>query len=447
MISKFSYKPIIVALLSIVFFGLAVSCNDDDSSVDSNAEPNLLEVVQNDSDFSMLIGIIEDLGLSDALTTDQLTVFAPTNTAFEAISNVVPSLSESDLNEIVLYHLTNGKILSSDLAATQDVEMVQGESTLVESGPSGVFVNGNAQVVKPNLEGRNGVIHGINQVLLPTEYRVALQGPSIIEVAENAGNFTTLLSLAETAGLTTTLRFKGPFTVFPPTDDAFTALAQVVDLSAITSDPEQVANILLYHALSGEVLSTDLQAEQTVPSLYEEPIYITADENGVAVNGTSNVVAADITAPSNGVIHIVNTVLLPNEYQTIAGLVTKNYNLSTLLELVVQRPDVLALLDDPTAEFTVFAPTNEAFEAALAANPGLTEEQITEILSYHVMTAEVLSSDLSDGQTAETFQGEEITVSLTDDSVQINSSTVTNADLQGVNGVIDSVLLPPSYTE
>jgi transforming growth factor-beta-induced protein len=117
---------------------------------------------------------------------------------------------------------------------------------------------------------------------------------------------------------------------------------------------------------------------------------------------------------------------------------------------VAERPDILNTLADESGEFTIFAPTNEAFEAALAANPGLTDEQITEILTYHVLAAEVLSTDLSDGQTATTLQGEDITVTIDGDTVQINNANVVAADLQGNNGVvhvIDSVILPPSYTE
>jgi len=106
-------------------------------------------------------------------------------------------------------------------------------------------------------------------------------------------------------------------------------------------------------------------------------------------------------------------------------------------------------LSDPSAELTVFAPTNAAFEAALAAFPDLTDDQITEILTYHVLAAQVFSSDLSDGQTAETLQGEEITVTIGDD-VLINDSVVTTVDLAGTNGVvhiIDAVLVPPSFLE
>lgn len=441
-------KKLTLPLLAIGIFGLFISCSDDNNGNSTETDPDLLEIIQNDPDFSTLAGIIEDLGLSGVLTDQQLTVFAPTNAALEAVSDIIPTLTEEDLTAIVQYHLTEGAVLSTDLETSQDVEMVQGGVTLVEASGSGVFINGDSQVVKADLEATNGVVHGIDQILLPDEYRVSLQGPSLIEVAEQAGNFTTLLSLVETAGLTTTLKYKGPFTLFPPTDAAFTALGEEVDLGAITSDPELVADILLYHLLSGEVLSTDLEAVQMVPSLTEEPLYITADE-GVTVNGSATVTSADITDASNGVIHVVDSVLLPNALQTIPGLVTKNYNLSTLLNLVAARPDVLELLGNESASYTAFAPNNEAFADALSENPGLSDEQISTILGYHLLATEVLSTDLEAEQAVETIGGENIYVTVADGTVTINNSaTVTMADITGSNGtvhVIDGVLLPNAF--
>jgi len=162
----------------------------------------------------------------------------------------------------------------------------------------------------------------------------------------------------------------------------------------------------------------------------------------VTINNSATVTMPDITG-INGTVHVIDGVLLPNEFVPVTGIVSKNYTLSTLLSLVAEREDILNTLSDESSEFTIFAPTNAAFEAALEANPELTDEQITEILTYHVLTSAVLSSDLSDGQTVETFQGEEITVTVGDDGVQINNANV----ITGVVHIIDAVLIPPSFTE
>ena len=389
-----------------------------------------------------------DLDLVDVLANDELTVFAPTNAAFDALPDgVVESLTTEQLTEIITYHLVEGTVMSSDLAPQQDVVMVQGERTLIQASAAGVLINGSANVITADLTATNGVIHAIDQVILPTELRVAVEGPSLVEVAQEAGNFETLLSLAETVGLTTTLQFLGPYTAFAPTDEAFEELFAVVDPGTLSN--EEITFVLTYHVLFGEIPSSALDAQQAVETVNEELVYITAGDEGVTVNGTSSVIAADVEA-ANGVIHVVDSVLLPNAFLNIPGLIQKNYNLTTLLSLAAERPDILEALSDPNGSFTVFAPTNEAFEDALAAFPDLTEEQITEILTYHVIAgATVLSTDLEDGASVETLQGENITVNL-NDGVQINNANVVAADIAGTNGVvhvIDAVILPPSYTE
>lgn len=435
---------------------MLTACSDDDDGptvVDPDPEPEpepeptLVDIAAGDERFSTLVGIVQDLGLEETLATEELTVFAPTNAAFENISDAIPSLTNDDLEQIVTYHLLAGTVLSTDLEAQQDVEMLQGELALIQSSAAGVTINGFASVVEADLTASNGVIHAIDEVLLPTEYRVALQGPSLVEVAENAGNFETLLGLVDDLGLRTTLQFLGPYTAFAPTDEAFSNLFEVVDPATLT--PEQLGFILTYHVLFGETLSTDLQATQTVPTVAEEPVYITAGEDGVAVNGTANVTTADVTEPTNGVIHIVDQVLLPNAFNTVAGVVSKNYDLATLLSVVAERPAILDVLNDAASSLTVFAPDNAAFTAALEAFPELTADQITEILTYHVLAAEVLSTDLEAAQTVETLSEESIYVTVEEGTVTINNSaTVTNADLNGNNGVvhvIDGVLLPNKF--
>lgn len=446
-------KFILLLLLPLFSLTMVTACSDDNGTSagpdpdPQPGDPNLVELAQSDPNFSILVDLVVDLGLAETLATEELTVFAPTNAAFEKISDVIPTLSTEDLTAIVTYHVTGGTILSNQLGSSQDVEMLQGEVTLVTASAAGVQVNGFANVVQADLRATNGVIHAIDEVILPTEYRVALQGPSLVEVAQDAGSFNTLLALAEQLGLTTTLQFLGPYTAFAPTDEAFDALFSVVDPAGLTD--EQIGFILFYHVLFGEIPSSALQPTQTVATSAEEVIYITADESGVTVNGNAQVIAADVEA-SNGIIHVVDTVLLPNAFTPVTSLVQKNYDLTTLLALVAERPAVLEALSDPAGQFTVFAPNNNAFADALAENPGLTEEQVTEILAYHVLVAQVLSGDLAEAQTVETLGGENIYVTVENGAVNINNSaTVVEADFVGNNGavhIIDGVLLPNAFT-
>lgn len=440
---------LIAPLLSVTLF---TACSDDGPGTTPPVEdPNIVELAQSDNNFSILVDLVVEAGLAEDLASGELTVFAPTNSAFEDLFDVVDpeTLTQEDLIEVLTYHVTQGAIPSSALQASQDVEMLNGEVTLVQASAVGVNVNGSTSVVQADLVASNGIIHAIDEVLLPREFRVAVNGPSLIDVAQEAGNFETLLSLAEQTGFTTTLTHLGPYTTFAPTDEAFNTLFESVNPTGLTT--EQVQFILTYHVIIGApIFAADLVPQQAPAAANEELLYITSGDEGVTINGSATVTTADVEA-SNGVIHIIDEVLLPNPFVPVTGVVSRNYDLSTLLGLVAQRLAILEALSDPDAELTVFAPTNEAFDAALAANPDLTDEQITEILTYHVLTSTVLSSDLDAEQDVETLQGENMNVVLDNETVTINGSVVVEtADLAGSNGVvhiIDGVLLPPSYQE
>jgi uncharacterized surface protein with fasciclin (FAS1) repeats len=131
---------------------------------------------------------------------------------------------------------------------------------------------------------------------------------TIVDVASAAGNFTTLLAAAEAAGLVETLMGDGPFTVFAPTDEAFAALPEGT-LESLLADPEALKQILLYHVVSGSVLAADVVGLDTATSVEGSEIDITVDGDKVMVN-QANVIATDIMA-SNGVIHVIDAVILP----------------------------------------------------------------------------------------------------------------------------------------
>jgi uncharacterized surface protein with fasciclin (FAS1) repeats len=132
---------------------------------------------------------------------------------------------------------------------------------------------------------------------------------NIVEVASEAGSFTTLLAAAEAAGLVDTLTGEGPFTVFAPTDDAFAALPEGT-VEGLLEDPEALAEILLYHVVSGEVLAETVVTLDSATTVQGSDVTIEVVDGGVVLNGTVNVVTTDVAA-DNGVIHIIDAVLLP----------------------------------------------------------------------------------------------------------------------------------------
>jgi len=290
--------------------------------------------------------------------------------------------------------------------------------------------------------------------------------PDIVETAVNAGSFNTLAAALTAADLVGALSApNGPYTVFAPTDDAFAALPSgLVECLVKPENKDPLTSILLYHVVSGQVLSSDLSDGQVAETLSGEDVVVDLS-SGVKIN-TSPVSTADILA-SNGVIHVIDSVLVPPSVDVEAFLATCNGapepDLPDIVETAVAAgsfntlataltaAELVGALSAPNGPYTVFAPTDDAF-AALPS--GLVEclvkpenkDPLTYILLYHVVNGQVLSSDLSDGQVVETLSGEDAIVDLSS-GVMIDSSNVLSADILTSNGVIhviDSVLVPSS---
>jgi transforming growth factor-beta-induced protein len=273
-----------------------------------------------------------------------------------------------------------------------------------------------------------------------------MESKNIVEVAADAGNFSILIEAAQKAGLAEFLSTENNLTVFAPTDAAFAALLSDLGLSSFDDVPvADLTQILTYHVVGAKVMSTDLSTGYvpTLASFDSSPVsmYVTVG-NTVSINGSVSVTTADVEA-ENGVIHVVDKVILP---PTVVNIALANENFTTLVQAVVKAGLVDALSAD--GPFTVFAPTNAAF-AALFAQLGisgiddLTAEQLIPILTYHVVPGNVVSTELSSGEVG-TLNGQNLSVDLSA-GVKINESEVIAADIQGSNGVvhvIDQVLLP-----
>ena len=270
---------------------------------------------------------------------------------------------------------------------------------------------------------------------------------SIPENLVAGGDFTTLVAAAQAANLLPTLQGPGPFTLFAPTDAAFAALPPGT-VEALLNDIPTLTNILLHHVVAGsEVLSSQVSAGPIMMA-NGAPANVTIDEDGVLVKD-ARVIEADWLG-SNGVIHVVDKVILPPAdptTQTIVGNLVAQGNFTTLVA-AVQAAGLVDTLNS-AGPFTLFAPTDAAFaklppgtvNALLADIPTLTD-----ILLYHVIAgAEVLSSQVTDGAVI-MANGDAATLSTTE-GVKINDAKVTGADWRSSNGVIhiiDTVILPPA---
>ncbi len=277
---------------------------------------------------------------------------------------------------------------------------------------------------------------------------VDVQEPkNIVEVAQEAGQFSILIQAAQKAGLASFLSNEPNLTVFAPTDQAFTNLLSGLGLSSLDEiDNTTLANILKYHVIGSVAMSTDLSSGYypTLSTFSGNNISMFINvEGGVSINKGTMVTAADIEA-GNGVIHVVDKVILP---PTVVNIALDNSNFSILVEAVVKAGLVEALSAE--GPFTVFAPTNAAFEMlftqlGVSGIAELTVDQLLPILTYHVVNGNVLSTDLSNGEVGTLNTSNKLTIDLTG-GVKIDDSSVIAADIQGANGVvhvIDKVLIP-----
>ncbi len=258
-------------------------------------------------------------------------------------------------------------------------------------------------------------------------------------------NLAGVLSAAQASSST--------LTVFAPTDAAFANLATALGLQLSDLTPAVVNQIVQYHILTQQLLAADLQAQSYATLLSGESVDITL-AGGAKVDG-ANITTTDLKAV-NGVVHKIDAVIVPSEPQLILGTVLQpayfNRNFTTLVA-AVKKAGLVTTLANNTAQFTVFAPTNQAFTNANIDVNALTAEQLTPVLTYHVLNSEVLSTALpTTGATATAITTLNGNFYLTNkgNGVFINGTTqVTTTDLNVANGVvhvIDGVLLPPTST-
>lgn len=274
--------------------------------------------------------------------------------------------------------------------------------------------------------------------------RAEASGNTIVDIAAADGRFTTLVAAVQAAGLDGALASDGPFTVFAPTDQAFANVLDLLGISAadLLADTDLLTQILLYHVVPGAVTSDQVMGIDSAETLQGSMVHFGDGPTGVQINGASNVIIADIIA-SNGVIHVIDNVLFPP--QNILGKAAEN-NLTIFQEALDAAGLTAALFGGP---YTVLAPTNDAFVAALGAL-GLTKDELfantellTAVLLYHVIPGAYTSDVVVTLSSAPTLNGASISINGT--SFNGGQANVYMADLEASNGVlhiIDGVLLP-----
>ena len=330
-------KPFKTAFTSLVVAVLLLSsCGSDtqdaappeeEEAASEEVVGDIIDVAVSAGQFPTLVAAVQAAGLVETLKGEgPFTVFAPTE---EAFANALAALgltaeqllADTDtLTAVLTYHVIPGTVMSSDLIGASDLNVatVNGAEVVVNEDMGTVSIN-SATVVTADIETSNGVIHVINEVLLPAAPPEEEEAASeevvgdIIDVAVSAGQFPTLVAAVQAAGLVETLKGEGPFTVFAPTEEAFANALAALGLTAeqLLADTDTLTAVLTYHVIPGTVMSSDLigASDLNVATVNGAEVVVNEDMGTVSIN-SATVVTADIET-SNGVIHVINEVLLP----------------------------------------------------------------------------------------------------------------------------------------
>jgi transforming growth factor-beta-induced protein len=417
--------------------------------------------------FTSLLGALELAGLSDVLEIDDLngptlyTLLAPTNEAFANAPALLDKFVqegwiETHLTAVLLNHVAAGAVNSSTVVTLPSIGTVSGEELTVSVNGTSVKIN-DADVVTVDHYPYNGIIHGIDEVLVPPSMT-----KSIPENLLADDRFTELVNAVNVTGLLPGLEAEGPLTVFAPTNDAFAA----IDTSGLTFS--EITAILTYHVAAENVA---LEDGVVITTLNGADVLLTLADTVWKVNDAN---IEETILSSNGIIYAIDAVLIPGDTTptvdppidptpTPAPVESTPSPVQTTPSPVESTPTIVEILmgDDrfttlvtlvsgaglaPPLEgegpLTVFAPTNQAF-IDLGLPEDTDQEVITSVLLYHVVGGEV---PLEDGLSVKTLNGAEVILTVTETETKVNDANIeeTIPASNGIVYVIDTVLIPPS---
>jgi transforming growth factor-beta-induced protein len=405
----------------------------------------IVDIAAGNPDFSTLVAAVLAADLAEALSGEgPFTVFAPTNEAFAKLpAGTLESLllpeNKQALTDILLYHVVSGSVLAADVVNLTEAETLLGKNVNIKVDMGNVMIN-EANVIATDFIADNGVIHVIDSVILPPADLA-----DIVDTAVADGRFTTLAAALGAAELVETLKGEGPFTVFAPTDDAFAALPEgTVESLLLPENKQALTDILLYHVVAGKVMAEDVVTLTEAETVLGQNVSIKVDMGKVYIND-SEVIITDIVT-SNGIIHVIDAVLLPKDDIVDTAVADGRF---TTLAAALGAAELIETLKGE-GPFTVFAPTDDAFAklpAGTVESLLLPENKQTliDILLYHVVAGKVMAADVVTLTEAETVLGKNVTIKVEMGKVYINDAEVIITDIVTSNGiihVIDTILLP-----
>eukprot|EP00277_Geminigera_cryophila_P040295 CAMPEP_0173100782 /NCGR_PEP_ID=MMETSP1102-20130122/36421_1 /TAXON_ID=49646 /ORGANISM="Geminigera sp., Strain Caron Lab Isolate" /LENGTH=656 /DNA_ID=CAMNT_0013994315 /DNA_START=1 /DNA_END=1970 /DNA_ORIENTATION=+ len=442
-------------------------------------------VANGSTDHTTLVGLLTAADLVATLSNDTVgtgyTVFAPTNAAFAKIDTAITnclrlSANKDHLVNLLKYHVVGSTVVASGLADGDSITSLDTAADKYKYASTGntltPFDGTASKITTTNLLATNGVVHVIDTVLIPKGLIAKLVCPSVVTVVVESAAHETLEALVIRADLATALAATNTqFTVFAPTDTAFTALPAGDLKSKLTADPiganhkALLQDVLKFHVISAATATLQADVVALVSLLPVDRVSTAVAVAGrpdamVGVAGTVDVTVTtfDLTAP-NGVVHVIGSVLLPPSCsRTVVGIATTSTDHTTLVALLTAA-DLVATLSIDTVDtgYTVFAPTNAAFakiDAATVTCLSLpaNKDHLVSLLKYHVVGSTVVAGGLTDGMEITSLDTNSTKYKFASSGNTLTSdgtaAKIITTDLLATNGVvhiIDTVLIPKGF--
>jgi len=286
---------------TILYFSILVIVILLTTSIGMAQQKTIVETAIEAGSFKTLVKAVQAAGLVEVLNgPGPFTVFAPTDEAFAEIPEETLNallMDKEKLASVLTYHVVKGRLLAAQVLRKNSLITLQGGALSVDA-MDGVKIDG-ARIIATDISCSNGKIHVIDKVLMPK---------NIVETAIGAGIFNTLVTAVQAADLVDVLSGPGPFTVFAPTDSAF-AKVPAPTLNALLADKDALSDVLTYHVVPGKLMANDVISMGMVKTVQGSEITVNDDCAGVMLDDALVVKTNIVT--SNGVIHVIDTVLLP----------------------------------------------------------------------------------------------------------------------------------------
>ncbi|XP_076321116.1 transforming growth factor-beta-induced protein ig-h3-like [Tachypleus tridentatus] len=410
---------------------------------------NVLDTAR-DLGATYFVDYLTQAGLADSLRQAgaAVTLFAPTNEAFETMSHIERKKFQESLlkpeSPYLLHHIVGRKLQSSNFNADSEIEsLYDGQKLRIIRYSNGMITVNCGPVVRKDQEAKNGIVHLIDQVLVPPGRTGTLTIP---EILVEDGRFRELATTLLQSNLVNELRLGGPYTLLAPLDEAFEKIP-LAERERMTGNPESRLALLKNHIIPHVICTPGIIDKHRLRTLGGDRIHLHCNQSGTFVNDVK--MTSEAMIAKNGVINIVTDVLVPERVRSVLYLAARSDNLKTFSTLA-RSTDMAQELVRPNITITIFAPSDKAFEALPEERRQRLQENTDEarrLLEYHIIQGKVKSDTFSDNQKVETTgRKNQLRLKVYRKALGVESAMITKADKEGQNGIIhiiDKVLIPP----